>query len=75
MSLAVRTVLLPSGKTVTGRIKPDTTALIAVPSIAPNGSSIQTFAHYGRGRRGSQNITTHINEDCGKAEKWKLSKS
>lgn len=68
MSLVVRTVLLPNGKTVTGRIKPDTTALIAVPSIVSNGWNIQTFVRCGRDRLGFQNITTLIK---GTAERQK----
>lgn len=70
MSLVVRTVLLPNGKTVTGRIKPDTTVLIAVRSIASNGWNIQTVAHYGRDRRGFPNITTLIKRAAERQKEW-----
>lgn len=66
----MRTVLLPNGKTDTGQTELNTTALIAVRSIASNGWNAQTVAHYGRDRLGFPNITTLIKGTAERQKEW-----
>ena len=70
----MRTVLSLNGKTDTERLGLGTTVLIAGRSIASNGWNILTPARCGYSRQRRQDTIMLFKGDCGKAEKWKLSK-